>query len=268
VITVLGASGFVGSHLVAELDRAGMAYRAPERNEPLDSAGLGDVVYCAGITTDLGRRPLDVVASHVGHLESVLRTGRGVSSVVYLSSTRLYRGRGAAVEDSVLELDPANPDRLYDVSKAMGEALALSSGIPALVLRLAHVFGINPASKNFLPSLLRDAVNRGEVTLQTSLESTRNYVGVDDVARSIVALVRAGATGIFNIAGTRAVSHGELTGRLSEITGCAVRVTEGAPTETAPDISIARVSAAIDYAPEPVLDALPRLVDGYRERAG
>jgi nucleoside-diphosphate-sugar epimerase len=262
MITVLGASGFIGGHVVDELGRLGLAYAAPDRHERLDGRELGDVVYCAGVNTDLRRRPLDTVAAHVGYLEHTLRTAE-LRSLVYLSSTRVYRSPGAATEDDVLEVDPSDPERLYDTSKALGEALSLASGVPALVLRLANVYGLSLGSANFLSSILQDALG-GQVILRTSLDSTRNYVGIADVVSSLVALLRGAAQGIYNIAGERAVSHREVADALAGLTGCAVAVVDGAPTETAPDISIARVAAAIDYAPESVLDALPRLVDGYR----
>jgi nucleoside-diphosphate-sugar epimerase len=263
MITVLGASGFIGSRLAGELKRLGLPYRTPDRHERLDGRALGDAVYCAGLTEDFRRRPLDTVAAHVGHLESVLRTAE-VDSLVYLSSTRIYRSPGRATEDDVLELNPSDPDHLYDLSKATGEALALSAGIPVLVLRLANVYGLDLGSRNFLPSILQDAVRDGAVTLRTTLESTRNYVSVDDVVAAIMALLERDAQGIYNVAGERAASHREVSDVLAELTRCEIQVADGAPTETAPDISIARLSAAIDYAPESVLDALPRLVDGYR----
>ena len=263
MITVLGASGFIGGRLVAELERRGIQYAAPDRHESPAGGDLGDLVYCAGVTEDFRRRPLDTVAAHVGTLEAILRTAE-IRSLVYLSSTRVYRSPGIATEDDALALDPSDPDHLYDLSKGLGEALALSSGVPVLILRLANVYGVDPGSTNFLASILRDAVRDGEVTLRTSLESTRNYVSVDDVVAALLELLRRSASGTFNVAGEAAISHREVTDRLSALTGCAVHVAQGAPTELAPKISIDRLTAAIDYSPESVLDALPRLVDGYR----
>jgi nucleoside-diphosphate-sugar epimerase len=263
VITVVGASGFIGGHLVAELERRGLPHSVPGRHERLAGRELGDVVYCAGVTGDFRRRPLDTVAAHVGDLEALLRTTE-VSSLVYLSSIRMYRSPGTATEDDPLELVPSDPDQLYDLSKALGEAIVLRCVVPALVVRLANTYGVDVGSTNFLPSILRDALHGGEITLHTSLDSTRNYVGVGDVATAIVALMESGARGTYNIAGERALSHREVTERLRELTGCEVRVADGAPTHTEPEISIDRLRATIDYSPESLLDALPRLTDGYR----
>jgi nucleoside-diphosphate-sugar epimerase len=263
MITVLGASGFIGGRLVGELDQLGLEYAAPDRAERLEGRALGHLVYCAGVTEDFRRRPLDTVAGHVSRLESILRTSE-VRSLVYLSSTRIYRSSGTATENDVLQLDPGNPDHLYDLSKALGESLALSADVPVVVMRLSNVYGLDIGSRNFLASILQDVVRKGEVTLRTTLDSTRNYVSVDNVVTAILGLMRGGAHGTYNIAGARAVANREITDLLSALSGCAVRVVDGGPHVTAPEISIAKVSAAIDYSPESVVDALPRLVDAYR----
>lgn len=263
VITVLGASGFIGRHLTAELERRGTAFRAPARGERLDGGELGDLVYCAGVTAEFRTRPLDTVAAHVGDLERILR-GAEVESVVYLSTTLFYRGDGVATESHPIQLDPADPDQLYDVTKAAGEALVAASGVPALVLRLANVYGVDPGSENFLPSIIGDAIAGGEVTLRSSLDSARSYVAVSDVVTALLALMDARARGVYNVAAPGRVSHREIARPLAELTGCSIQVAPGAPTVTAPEIGIAKLRAAVDYRPESLLDALPRLVDGYR----
>jgi nucleoside-diphosphate-sugar epimerase len=163
-----------------------------------------------------------------------------------------------------LQFNPADPSDLYNLSKALGEALVFSSGVPALVLRLANVYGLDLGSRNFLSSIIRDAISRREVTLRTSLESTKNYVGVHDVVSALLALLSRGTSGTYNLAGRRNFSHREITELLASLTGCSVHVAPTAPTTIAPEISISRVAADIDYAPESVIDALPRLVTAYR----
>lgn len=61
------------------------------------------------------------------------------------------------------------------------------------------------------------------------------------------------------------MSHCEIAEPLAELTGCSIEVAPGAPTTTAPEVRTERVRAAIDFRPESVVDALPRLVEGYRQ---
>lgn len=249
MITVLGSGGFIGAHLVAELNWRDLEYQAPARGKPLDGRALGDLVYCVGVTEDFRRRPLDTVAAHVSHLEAVLRVAR-VDSLVYLSSTRLY--------------EPGPPD-LYNLSKLLGESLAEAAGMPALILRLANVYGLDLDSRNFLSSVLQDSISSGVVLLRTSLDSTRNYVAVEDVVTALLRLLEIRATGTYNVAGASNTSHGEILSHIAELTGCSVEVEPEAPTRRSPEIDIERLTREIAFEPEKVVDALPRLVKGYAQ---
>ena len=90
---------------------------------------MGTVFYCAGLTSDYAVRAHDTVSAHVCLLNELLQGGN-FETLVYLSSTRLYDSLGpyAVDEDSALALNPANPRHLYDLSKALGEALCRQAG--------------------------------------------------------------------------------------------------------------------------------------------
>jgi nucleoside-diphosphate-sugar epimerase len=152
VITVLGGTGFVGSHLVRRLRETGVAHRAPARGEPLGLDSLGAVVYCIGLTADFRGRPLATVDAHVSQLTEILRHA-DFERVVYLSSTRVYRrSRGPCSESDVLHLDPGDPDDLYGLSKALGESVVLSRP-GGTVVRLSNVYGPNVNPHTFLSGL-------------------------------------------------------------------------------------------------------------------
>jgi len=88
-ITVLGSSGFIGSHLVNKLRELNVSYYCPSREEDLTKKNLGDVIYCIGLTADFRSRPFDTVTAHVCKLLTILQECR-FDSLLYLSSTRLY----------------------------------------------------------------------------------------------------------------------------------------------------------------------------------
>src|SRR6267378_3887747 len=141
MITVLGASGFIGSHLVKRLRELNIECLAPGREEQLPGRNLGEVIYCIGLTADFRSRPFDTVDAHVCKLLSVLRDCE-FDSLLYLSSTRLYEGHSqTAREEDSLKFGPTNPSDLFGLSKALGESLSLACGKKVRVVRPSNVYG-------------------------------------------------------------------------------------------------------------------------------
>src|SRR5712691_7197034 len=141
VITVLGASGFIGSHLVARLQELNLQCFAPERDQELGGKSLGHIVYCIGLTADFRQKPFETVDAHVSTLLKIVRQCE-FDSLLYLSSARLYRGQETiAGEDDPVRVNPLQNDDIYNISKLMGESLSLDCGRPARVARLSAVYG-------------------------------------------------------------------------------------------------------------------------------
>jgi nucleoside-diphosphate-sugar epimerase len=265
---VLGSTGFIGSHLVAELRGRGASVWAPARDESMRNRSLGHVLYCIGLTGDFRARPLDAVDAHVGRLQRLLREC-DFRSLLYLSSTRVYAGASRADEEAVLRVAVTSPDHLYNISKIMGESLCLASGRPNVrVVRLSNVYGVNLAATDFLSLVIRDALVRRRVALETALDSEKDYVDVRDVAKLLPEIARSGRHRVYNVARGQNTSHAALLEALRAATPCAVDVAEGAPTITFPPISVERVREEFGWTPRSVLDDLETLVTGHRHAMG
>jgi nucleoside-diphosphate-sugar epimerase len=266
VITVLGASGFIGSHVVRRLRQTGTAHRAPARGESLVDRPLGAVLYCIGLTADFRDRPLATVDAHVGALTEMLRSA-DFDRLVYLSSTRVYRrAAGPCAEEDPLRFQPDDADDLYGLSKALGEAVALRHH-DTCVVRLSNVYGVDPAPQSFLGAVIDAAVRAGSVVLGQTLDSAKDYVSVQDVVDVVLRLARGGRHRVYNVAGGREVSHRDLVGSLRAATGCRVEVRTDAVRLASAPISIARAIEEFGYRPARLLDDLPGLVATYRSRA-
>ncbi len=263
-ITVLGSTGFIGSHLLRRLETLGLDHEAPGRDDDLRGRDLGLVIDCAGVT-DFRERPLDTAHTHVCRLEPILRESR-CESLTYLSTIGVYRRSSApAREDDALPLAPIAGEDLYGISKAMGESLTLSCHPRGRVIRLASVYGPDIWSQRFLSSVLREVVTTGKLTLRTALESSRDYVGVHDVVDCLIDIATAGRHRVYNVASGRNVSNRQLVDRLQELTGCAVRVAPGAPRVSFPRLAVERVREEFGFEASSVLTDLPYLLDAYRE---
>lgn len=253
--TVLGASGFVGTCVVAALRGEGVDPRTPERGEPLRDA-LGHVIDARGVTSDFRARPFDTVRAHVTDLAQALEHGR-FSSFLYLSSTRVYRGLDGGTEDAVLRIAPADPDDLYALSKLLGESLCLSRAEPGVrVARLSHVYGAGDPSASVLASLVRGSSAGREVRLRSALDSRRDWVLAADVAPLLVRIARGGRQRLYNVASGVQTSHREIVATLAALGGCRVRVEPHAPVVSFPPIDVTRIHEEFGFVATPLADGL------------
>jgi len=263
MITVLGASGFIGSHLVKRLEELDIPFDAPHRDQTTSTGNAGDVIYCIGLTADFRSRPFDTVNAHVCKLLEVLRDWE-FDSLLYLSSTRLYRtDMPQAREEDSFRVNSLNPSDLYNISKAMGESLALACGKKTRVVRLSNVYGDDFTSENFLTSVIKDAVSNKKVTLQTSADSTKDYVNIRDVVNGLIDIVTKGEHTIYNLASGVNVSNQQIMDRISQLIDCRVEFAPEAPTINFPPINIDRMRTEFDFRPSSVLADIPALLESY-----
>jgi len=256
--TVLGGRGHLGSHLAQALQRAGHEVVLPARDEPLPAAA-GHVLYCIGVASDFRTRALDTIAAHVGVLERYLRSDDW-SSFLYLSSTRVYAGSTSGSESAELRLRPADPDHLYNLSKAAGEALCLTLPRPTLrVVRIANVYGDDAGTGTFVADVLRDA-RSGEVHFGLAPASEKDYVALADVLDILPRIALHGRERLYNIAAGRNVRLSELAAALERLAKVRCTFAPDAPVVRFPRIAIERVTAEFGFRPEQLLDSLPDLL--------
>jgi nucleoside-diphosphate-sugar epimerase len=266
--TVFGAQGFVGRHLTRRLEAEGWDVTALGRSDQPADEPLGHVFYCIGLTADFRTRPFDTIEAHVSLAAEILRRAR-YESFLYCSSTRLYGGAEAARETARFSVDPSDPSDLYNLSKLMGEAACLAVARPEVrVVRLSNVFGADDVSDNFLTSILRDAVTDGRVALQSSPDSAKDYVAVEDVAVALARIARQGRERIYNVAAGRNTSNAELLAAIHSATGCAIQAEQDKLPQVFPLIEIDRLRALGPWRPAPVSECIPALVEGIRQRLG
>ena len=264
MITILGASGFIGSHLAKRLQQFKLQFQAVKRNEPIPAGNLGDVIYCIGVTADYRSKPFETVDAHVCTLLDVV-SRREFDSLLYLSSTRLYGDAHSTTEDETIRVRPQSTNDLYNLSKLMGESITLNCGRTGRVARIANVYGRDFTSDNFLPSILRQAVRGEKIVLQTAPESEKDYVWVHEVVENLIWIAAEGKQQIYNVASGMNVSTGQLAARLRQLTGCEIEFAPGAPVISFPRINIDRVRREFGIVPSSVLDDLDWLVKLYKE---
>jgi nucleoside-diphosphate-sugar epimerase len=264
-ITVLGATGFIGSHLVERLRTRGVECFAPARDADLAGKALGNVIYCIGLTSDFRSRPLETVDAHVCALLKVIEQCDW-QSLLYLSSTRLYSSlRKSATEDDIIPASPLEPGNIYNISKLMGEALVLGNGRPGRVARISNVYGDDVSSGNFLSSIIRDALITGKITLLSSPETARDFICIEDVVDGLLAIVGSGRHKVYNLASGAPISNRLLVERISDLTKCEVEYASDVSSLDFPLVSIDRMRGEFGFSPRSLLEDLENVVEFHRK---
>ena len=215
---VLGADGRAG-RAIAEV----LAGHAPQTV----SAGRMevDVSDYFNMRWELERLETDLVINAVGwadvdgcesdperarHLNAqvageVARAAReGGAGLVHLSTDYVFAGDGGAPYS---EGDPAEPLSVYGKSKREGELLVLQAHPDALLVRTSWLFGGQGTRPDFVEKILADAL--AGASLPVVQDQVGNPTAVGDLARGLVDLLAAGATGVVHLAGSGGVSRAE-----------------------------------------------------------
>jgi len=260
-ITIIGAGGFIGRWLANELRHQGLAPWCPGRNEDLFNVSLGQVFYCAGLTGDYHERPFETVEAHVSLLARILKDA-DFESLVYLSSTRLYDALGDRIVDEQTELsfNPANPRHLYDLSKALGENLCLTTSAGrAKVVRLSCVLGNNLDDQGFVPNLLKQARGKRTLTTSSSPGLMRDYIGINDVVDLLIQISQNGQRSLYNVASGTNVSNSALFSLIETLTGCSIQA-QGSAVLASPTIDISPLVEEFGFRPKTMESLLKTLL--------
>ncbi|RUT33266.1 NAD(P)-dependent oxidoreductase [Paenibacillus zeisoli] len=265
--TVIGGNGFIGRSIIHSLKEMGEEYYSPSRHDTsIFSESLGHVIYCAGVTSDFRQRPFDTVRAHVVHLTDLLEKA-DFESFLYLSSTRVYFHQSGDLlgdEDMSLQVNPNLPEDLFTLSKLTGESLCLTVNRPNVrIARISNVCGNDFDSNNFIYSIIKEAVDDSIITLQTALDSEKDYISLSDVVKLLIRISRTGESKVYNIASGVNIPHRVWVDEISSKTGCLVKVNPEAKTVKFPPINNQKIRSEFQFVPKDVISLLPNLINAY-----
>lgn len=213
-VLVLGATGFIGRHLVAELLNRGYAVRAGYRSAHPDlgpkvgwvKADLQDraaleegadgaqAILLAAGPAEQADSDHGSFVNGVDVLAHVLRRARSVEQLVVISTVKVYGEQAAGLD----EASAPKPVTAYGRSRLDVErvltAVASGAGMRLAILRLPPVYG--PACKGNLGRLV-SLIARGVVPPLPRNSGPRSLVHVRDVARAAAMLMVRRANGVY-----------------------------------------------------------------------
>jgi len=263
--TIIGGSGFIGSHLCSRLSKLNWLYNTPNQTSILKHhKDMGHIFYCAGLTSDYEQRPFDTVEAHVSLLNKILKNCR-FQSLTYLSSTRLYDSLTCTIasEELALSLNPGQMRHLYDLSKALGESLCLAMGKGrARIARLSCVYNDHTDNEGFLPGLLQQIItqNQTHININSSPYFTRDYIHIQDVIDALILIATKGSSFIYNVASGENISNKALFSTLSDLSHCKIKPTLYNRPKNTCTISIEKMQTEFNWKPVPVCQAITTIL--------
>ena len=229
-VTVFGASGFIGRHLVQRLARKGMRVKAAVRrtqrgNFLVPMGDVGQVVPIgADITDDASVAMAVTGADAVVNLVGILYESRGnggfqavhVDGAARVAKAAKNAGARHLIHVSTIGADHNSPSR-YGRTKADGEAAVRAAFPTATILRPSIVFGPEDDFFNRFASLARVAP---AMPLFGGGATQYQPVYVGDVADGIAAcLTNPAAVGqTYELGGPRRYSFAELMALMLTVT--------------------------------------------------
>lgn len=217
-ITIFGSGGFIGTAMLSGFEKAGFTVEKGDwRCQDFSGKKFGTVIYCGGVGDC--KRIEDVIYSHVDVVRNIINTS-DYDNIVYVSSTRIYLDNDVSTETSPLQLSFSDKRCLFNQAKLLGESIVSTQDKPYLIVRPSNVYGKAFNSPLFLPSLVRDAITKGEINLFVSPKYEKDYVYIDDLVDFVLKAVQENITGTYNIASGENVSAQQLVEIIESYTQC------------------------------------------------
>ncbi|MGH2457226.1 MAG: complex I NDUFA9 subunit family protein [Candidatus Limnocylindria bacterium] len=226
-VTVVGATGFVGSHLVPVLERSGYRVRAVSRSGRRRGEWGGAVTAMAGdVETGAGLEEALAGADRVVHLAAIPREsgGRAFEQVNVRGTGRVVAAARAAgvrriVHLSALGVTP-DPRFRFLSSKWRGEERVRESELEWVVLRPSLLFGEGDGFFNLIRVTLT-WWSPGIVPIPGDGTTRFQPLAADDVAiaveRCLAEEGRAGST--YELGGPDYLTYRQIVDRVMEATG-------------------------------------------------
>jgi dTDP-4-dehydrorhamnose reductase len=220
-LLVTGASGFLGSALVARASAAGWDVAGAARTRPSESDVVVDVRDAAAVGAVLravapdavihtaylqhGDAAMAVNAQGAAHVAAAARAAG--ARLVHVSSDAIFAGDG---DRPLVEEDVAAPVTAYGATKAAAEPIVVVAHPDALLARTSLLLG-GPGHEPSPHEHLALAAARGEQEVSFFTDEIRSPIQVDDLAAALVELAaQPSVTGPLHVGGADAVSRLEL----------------------------------------------------------
>jgi NAD dependent epimerase/dehydratase len=275
-VLVTGAGGFIGSHLTERLIELGAKVRPLVRYNSRNDWGLleilpratkdeldvvlGDIIdpYCTARAVEgcsmvfhlaaliaipySYTAPAQFVAVNCGGTLNLLEAARlhGVERFIHTSTSETY---GSAQYTPIDEKHPLKGQSPYAATKIAADKLAesyyLSFGVPIATIRPFNTYGPRQSARAIIPTIITQALH-GDLIRLGDLTPVRDFNYVTDTVEGFIKVAESLRTigEVVNIGAGRAVTMGELAGRIIKKMGGNKQIITGEERRRPPESEV------------------------------
>ena len=240
-IIITGGSGFIGSHLAAQLKK--------EHNVTIFDVkkNVSDIDFIEGDVTNLDsvknsitdcdlvihlaaslgvvnveRDPVQTLNINLGGTKNVLEACRinNIKKIIFSSSSEIY---GEPTKIPIKENDPITPITTYGISKLASEeyikSYSKSYGMQYTIFRLFNVYGAMQDTQWVLPAFVDEAISNKPINVHSDGSQVRAFCYVSDIANALESALKTANGEIINIGNdTDPISIKELAEKIISLT--------------------------------------------------
>lgn len=176
-----------------------------------------EVIYLCAALTNVDRCEQEFAESYrvnvLGAHNLIDAANRVGAKLVYMSSDYIYDG----ADGPYSEIDAPNPLSVYGFHKLIGEQMVATTCQNYLIVRSTVVFGWEEIGKNFIIRLRQKLSQKQYVKVPSDQIGTPTYNR--NLSNAILELAKNDARGVYNIAGTTAISRYDFALQAARIFG-------------------------------------------------